>query len=322
MGKYYKTGYVRPEILKHAPTLEELDTRPRDKSGNLRNVHSADAMYPQSKGTPEQYKELNINYYRNFNDFYTAMRGLSRDQTHRIKKPMVSGDLVSKWYEEYLRRDYLIATGQYRGVINSLYKENFMKAIDKSLKTNTLSVKDISKINELKANISKLTPEQFDRILRDKNKPSKATNYVLSIFEFYSMVGAHEDDDVTPSKYNSAVKKMFERNNINWDELPKAEKEYSEAPYYAIKRSYSARTKSSSARAMLRNASKLDLENISSTRAEYVAGKLLDEKQKRAEAKGKSYLRYRNDGTVYVPFVDTKTSESILTSYFNYLRNK
>ena len=323
MGRYYKTGYVRPEILKHAPTLEEIDTRPRDKDGNLKNIHSADAIYPQAKGTPQQYKELGLNYYRNFDSFYNYMRGLNKDATQRIKKPIATSSNAYKWYEEYLRRDYLIATGQYKDVITNIYKKSFIKVIDESLQIAVPSDKKI--IQEIRYNISKLNLDEFNRLIRQPNKPSKAQNFALEVFQFYSMLGAQQDDDNTPSNYRDNIRNLFEQNKINWTNLEDDTEEsepvsYVRSPYYVTRNAYQRRYNDKSTSKILRTASKTDLQFLRETTTENVAGALLYRKQLRATTLNKSYIKYRKDGSPYVPFVDRETSNNILSSYFNYIK--
>ena len=71
---------------------------------------------------------------------------------------------------------------------------------------------------------------------------------------------------------------------------------------------------------MIKTASRIDLEGLANIDAELVPGKLLYEKQIRAEAKGRSYIKVNKAGKAYVPFAKRQQSDAILASYVKYLQ--
>ena len=126
----------------------------------------------------EEYDRLNLTLYYSKEDMYVNFKKINSNfwTTHDI----------NKYWEQYLHRDELIATGQYQEIMATTFRDNYIKALSR------ISTRD-PMINKIVANLKALSTGQLIDLFgaRDANV-TKSNNYVMPVIGFvYEIAGIH-----------------------------------------------------------------------------------------------------------------------------------
>lgn len=190
---YYKTGYVRENILN-----EDIDySRPR-----MSNIELA-----------LEYENLGLRQFKDFEDF-TKRNGFRKK------------DRMEYW-QQYLYRDELIARGQYKEIINETYINALIKTIEEVMG------KDLVKLgDEIIDNLDRLNSDKLYKLLMLPNgKKGDLSKVFPSISMIYNIGGTKASDEgteiqLTDEYIRDRIKKAFKTINEPYIEDEKLKKHY------------------------------------------------------------------------------------------------
>lgn len=272
---YYKTGYVRENILN-----EDIDySRPR-----MSNIELA-----------LEYENLGLRQFKDFEDFIKRNGFRKKDRM--------------EYWQQYLYRDELIARGQYKEIINENYVNAFLRTIEEVMGKD---LKDLK--NEIVNNLERLNDDRLYKLLTlpssNKGNIFKAFPSISMIYNIGGTIASEKGEEIkiTDEYIRNKIKKAFKaigEDYIEDKDLKKKYEEIKEHKVYVRVEYTKSRDDiiSTYGRFLNRKGIKYE-ENINTSDA---LSQLVSYYRRKP-----NFIRTKKDNTQYIPFVKKTLSSLIL----------
>lgn len=200
----YKAGYVSKRILDKVDKL----VNPNDPMRwNDEVVYEYSKMHQTTntfqRAAMKEYERLNLDFFYSKEDMIYDLAYTNKDfwRTHD----------PDEFWAQYLRRDVLIRSGKYEKALQMIYQENYIEQANRFLG------EDNEALNEIKTNLERLSPEQFDRLTHPTDRNS-TTTALPPIQEFYMVAFVQAQGETSAAEFKDRFKKAFAEAGISWEE--------------------------------------------------------------------------------------------------------
>lgn len=203
--RFYDDNYVGEKLLKQVKEKVKNDT---PLMWDYNEVYNSDYTNESHKRAAEEYRRLKIEF---ITDKYELEEKLKANnpafwKTHNL----------DKYWEQYLERDKLIASGLYEKARQDVYINSYMETAAQFMGDNKI-------LDIVTYNLSKLTPEQFTALTKPSGDRDKVTSALPPIQEIYLIASVMSDN----SQYESFIdrfKTAYTEAGLEWLDMPNKNK--------------------------------------------------------------------------------------------------
>ena len=187
MGKrhinFYKDYYVSPDILAHSPTKPVRWHANRTGKSPYKGYNKAFIK--------QQYEALNLHYFgskKEFKDFFRKSKRTEAD--------------IERYWQEYLSRDALVASGEYSSIRAEKYADTYLNKLRETIAT-TGGTRELRIVEKTLSSVNK---QQLGDLLASNTLPDLTRMYYGSTDEILPFEGEGSFDDIID---------MFKQQNIS-----------------------------------------------------------------------------------------------------------
>ena len=171
---FYKDYYISPDILSHAPT------KPMRWTADHTNTRNPYKGYNRAS-IQQQYEALNLHFFKDKASFRKFFSKTSRSTTD-----------IDRYWQEYLTRDALIASGEYSTIRAEKYSNTYIN----KLKEVISATGGNHQLRVLEKTLSNLDKTKLGDILAANTLPDLTRMYYGSIDEILPFDGEGSYDDI------------------------------------------------------------------------------------------------------------------------------
>lgn len=316
----YRAGYVSKRILDKIDKL----VNPNDPmKWNDEIVYEYSKTHRTTntfqRAAMKEYERLKLDFFYSKEDMMYDLAATNKDfwKTHD----------ADEFWNQYMRRDILIRSGKYDKALQIIYQENYIEQANRFLG------EDNPALNEIKANLERLTPEQFERLMHPADRNS-TTTALPPIQEFYMVAFVQAQGETSASEFKGRFKQAFSEAGISWEEpeQPEVEDDVDDTTIKNVFRTYKKRVTKTipndkygkTFRQQLYFATKQEREEYASTqpdvsdtiKARKAALGALKRREERLLSQGKALVYINKAGKYYIPGVSKEVTEDYLKTYY------
>lgn len=323
-SKFYADHFVGEDLLRKADTMINDKTvfmwSEEDAYGPKERWHN-----PKRDIARDEYARLELNYFGN--------KAAMKEHLQEYDNNFWNKHNLDDYWEQYLKRDRLIAAGVYEKARQEVYSDNYLTNAAMYMGND----KDLKVITD---NLKGLSVEEFNALTKPQADRDSVTTALPSIQEFYGIASVKGQADAYED-FIGRFKRAFDEAGLKWKEAPLKEdyivdelterdlgayeqhkpeifkqllKSSPRTDVYARTLKTVYRSSPKNVRDAIARESSLDFEDIFSERRE--ALNALRRKEEDLLARGKALIYVTKTGELYIPFVKKDIMIDYLKKYY------